>query len=118
MIVYICGPITGLPELNKPAFEHAQTQLLRMGHHPLNPHNICHDIVRMHKGTDEELWQKCMKRDITEMLKADAVVALDNWEQSKGAELEVQISNNLGIPVYTLDQFKNLFNEADNHQDA
>ena len=100
MIVYICGPITGKPNGNIDAFNFAQEQLLRMGHHPLNPHNICREVVAMHEGTDEELWRKCMKRDIPEMLKADAVLLLDGWRLSKGAVVERNLAVELGITVY------------------
>lgn len=99
MIVYICGPITGLPNGNIEAFNFAQEQLLATGHHPINPHLLCRDIVAMHEGTPEELWRKCMKRDIAELLKADAVLLLDGWQNSNGAKIERALALDLGIQV-------------------
>lgn len=114
MIIYICGPITGKPNNNVEAFEFAQQQLLRMGHHPINPHTVCRDIVKMHQGTERELWVKCMKRDIGELIKADAVVVLDGWEKSKGATLEAYIAAKLDMPVYSLNQLLNQHGKMDN----
>lgn len=106
MIIYICGPITGKPNNNVEAFERAQQQLLRMGHYAINPHLVCRNIVKLHKGTERELWVKCMKRDIEEMLKADAVVVLDGWKDSKGANIEMYIAHSLDIPVITLEELQ------------
>jgi len=105
MIVYICGPITGIPNLNREAFEAAQSKLLEAGHHPLNPHVICRDIVAMHTGSPEELWTRCMKRDITELLKAEAIVLLDKWWMSRGCNVEISLAKKLGIPIYELEKF-------------
>ena len=37
MIVYIAGPMTGLPDLNYPAFNAAEEALTAAGHAVLNP---------------------------------------------------------------------------------
>jgi hypothetical protein len=88
-----------MPDGNKKAFNEAQEKLLALGHYPINPHNVCRDIVAMHEGTTEELWTKCMKRDITELLKADAVLLLPGWQNSKGACIERELAKNIGIPT-------------------
>jgi hypothetical protein len=103
--VYICGPISGLPDGNKEAFKNAEDWLRRLGMFPINPHVLCIDIVRSHKGTDAELWTKCMKRDISFMLDCDYVVLLPGWHKSRGAIVEINTASAVGIPVLTLSDF-------------
>lgn len=114
MIFYICGPITGKPDDNKPAFAEAERIIDETDHLSLNPHKICRGVVMLHQGTPQELWVKCMRKDIAAMLQADAVVRLPGWEQSRGAMLELQIASKLNIPVYTMDQFRKLFTQSAN----
>jgi hypothetical protein len=40
-----------------------------------------------------------MKRDIAELLKADAVLLLDGWQNSNGAKIERALALDLGIQV-------------------
>lgn len=95
--VYLCGPITGLPNNNREAFSNAYDKWTKLGHQVINPHVLCEDLVRAHKGTPEELWQKCMKRDIAWMVECDTVVLLDGWNNSRGANMERSIAQQLGI---------------------
>jgi hypothetical protein len=41
-----------------------------------------------------------MRRDIAELVTCDAIAALDGWERSRGASLEVYIAKALGMPVH------------------
>jgi hypothetical protein len=108
--IYLCGPITGLPLDNRPAFDKAVADVTIKFKETyqqvevINPHVTCADIVRQHKGTPKHLWEKCMKADITEMLKCDMVVLLPGWQNSRGATLERTIAMNLGIPVWSIDE--------------
>jgi hypothetical protein len=103
--VYLCGPITGLPDNNKPAFLDAQRKLVAIGFTVFNPHNLCEDIVANHHGTSEELWQACMKRDIPWMLKCDLVILLPGWSVSRGASIERALAQQVGIPTVLLDEY-------------
>lgn len=90
-VVYISGPMTGYPEYNYPAFIKAEEELRKMGYTKIiNPAKIDHP------DTD---WSNCMRRAITELMKADAVVLLPGWNHSKGANIEVKLAINLGMPV-------------------
>lgn len=109
--IYLCGPISGLPDGNRQAFENARKAILERYPNQgdritsvINPHDTCATIVATHTGSEEELWRKCMRQDIKVMLDCDAVVMLDGWQNSRGATLERSIAQQLGIKVLTLQE--------------
>lgn len=93
MILYIAGPMTGLPELNYPAFYAAEEQLLAEGYDILNParHEKC------------DTWADYMRLGIAAVLKADGIALLEGWGDSKGTLLEIQVATALGLPVNSVD---------------
>lgn len=94
MRLYISGPITGLDDLNKPAFAEAAQQLRAAGHVAINPHDV---------GQASELllpWEEYLKADLVAMLlMADALALLPGWVNSRGALLEHHIADALGWEV-------------------
>lgn len=94
--VYISGPMTGLPELNFPAFRYAATALRAMGFKVTNPVDLNPDPTAD--------WYRCMRTDIKALCDCDGLVLLPGWEASKGAHLELHLAHRLGMRVATLDQ--------------
>ena len=94
MRVYIAGPMTGIEDLNFPAFHAAADALRAAGFDPVNPA----DINPGH-GTP---YQTCMRNDLTALLTCDAVALLEGWEHSRGARLEHHVSTHLGLIVAPL----------------
>lgn len=90
MKVYIAGPITGRPDLNRIAFGDAVDGLRAAGYEPLSPHGP------LIEGWE---WEHYMRRALTLMLTADAVALLPGWEDSRGAALEAHLAANLGMQV-------------------
>lgn len=89
MKIYIAGPMTGLPELNFPAF-HAEAKRLRaLGYEVVNPAEINVD--------PSTGWAQCMRADIKELVTCDGIAMLHGWEKSKGATLEQHIAKALGM---------------------
>ena len=89
--IYIAGPMTGLKDLNFPAF-HGMAALLRnAGHDVVNPAEINPDTSMS--------WHACMRRDIAELVTCDAIYLLDGWQDSKGATLEHHIAERLGLDI-------------------
>lgn len=111
MRVYISGPMTGKPDLNRPAFDAAERRLTEQGHFVINPHRIS-ELV----GTEEELaeafaaayaspWQNAcsyeaharklrlanavMSADLAAVRSCDAIYLLCGWEESRGAKKEL-----------------------------
>jgi hypothetical protein len=94
-VVYIAGPMTGIPDYNYPAFNQAEADLRAAGYDVLNPvaseqHNTA--------GTTQ-LWQWYMRHALAMVIRADAVAVLLGWENSRGATLEVHVAETLGLPV-------------------
>lgn len=89
--VYIAGPMTGLPNLNFPAFNAAAIEYRRKGCFVLNPAEICPDNLAS--------WDECIRKDLAALLTCDAVVMLPGWRNSKGATLEHTIAESLGMTI-------------------
>jgi hypothetical protein len=93
-IIYLAGPMTGLPEFNYPAFLANAHQLRRSGFIVVNP-------------ADNGLpatspWSSHMRRDLRSMLDCQGVALLEGWETSRGANLEVVIARALDMPIRTV----------------
>lgn len=107
--LYVSGPMTGLPDLNFPAF-HAAAQALRtQGFEVVNPAELNPDPTAA--------WDQCMRADIKALCDCDGLALLGGWENSKGAHLELHIAHRIGIKVRTLeawlsDQFADVPSEA------
>lgn len=89
--IYIAGPMTGLPELNFPAFHAAAAALREQGLTVINPAEINPDV-----GAD---WIDCMRADIQQLVTCDGIYLLPGWEKSRGAKLEHHIADALGMDV-------------------
>jgi hypothetical protein len=89
--VYISGPITGKPDGNRPAFEHAKQALIAAGDVPVNPHE---------NGLPSSAsWREHMRADLRMLADCDAILLLPGWASSKGAFLEQSIAQFLGMSI-------------------
>lgn len=93
---YISGPMTGLPDLNFPAFNEAEGMLRTFGYRPVNPAKINPD-----PNAD---WFQCMRADIKALCDCDMIVLLPGWEKSVGAHLELHVAHRINLEVVTLEQ--------------
>jgi len=92
--IYISGPITGMPELNKPVFDDAAQKLRAAGYEPVNPHD---------NGVSADApWQAHMRADIKLLMDCDALVYLEGSEASAGAKIEIKLAFGLGMPAAPL----------------
>ena len=89
--VYLSGPMTGLPELNFPAFCAEADRLRGLGYDVVNPAEINPDAAMP--------WDQCMRADIKALCDCDMIALLPGWETSKGAHLELHIAHRIGIAV-------------------
>ena len=94
--IYLSGPMTGLPELNFPAFNAAARLLRREGFEVVNPAEINPDAALD--------WHSCMRADIKALCDCDLLALLPGWEASSGAHLELHVAHRLGLHVTTLDK--------------
>lgn len=91
--IYVIGPVTGIPEGNRPLFEAAREKLGDEGWEVELPHDTI--------APDAE-WRAAMRQSITRMLANDVVAALPGWQQSRGAALERSLALAVGMPVLDL----------------
>lgn len=90
--IYIAGKIGGLPtEEFTRNFEKGRMECIGLGYFPISPTDLPHDHDRS--------WESYMKEDMTAMIACDAVYALNNWQDSPGAKIEVRTAVDLKIPV-------------------
>lgn len=96
MNIYIAGPMTGIKEYNYPAFNQCAAELRANGHKVYNPAEIKPPEPDFAKSLGKSgLWAWYMKKAIVMLLKADVIVLLPGWKNSKGACLERVIAKAL-----------------------
>lgn len=94
MKIYISGPMTGLPDLNFPAFHEAARQLRALGLEVINPAEI--------NAENPGSWHAAMRADIKALCDCDVIALMPGWESSNGAHLELQVAHRLGLKVKLL----------------
>ena len=91
--IYISGPISGLPDGNRPAFAEMAVTWRSKGWEVVNPHELFREVFR------PLTWEDYMRDDLTALLTCTHIVMLPGWEQSRGARLEKYVAEHLGMSV-------------------
>lgn len=91
MKIYISGKITGIEAEAPELFKKAESLLGALGHQTVNPLELNHE--------HDKSWESYMKEDVKAMCDCDAVFLLENWKDSKGARIEKQIAEYLGLKI-------------------
>ena len=94
--VYISGGMSGYEDHNFPAFNAAAEKFRKQGLFVYNPA----------ENPIMDSWEAYLCEDLQSVCKADAVVVLPRWRESKGAKLEVFVAQNLKKPVLDLETLK------------
>jgi len=99
MRYYLAGPMRGFPEYNFPKFHEATSELRRLGHDVFNPAER-----DLQDGFDPSVDKALplayyMRIDLPAVCESDAVVVLSGWQLSDGANIEVFVATQCGIPV-------------------
>lgn len=125
MKVYIAGPIAGLPNQNRNSFFEAENLLKWRGFEPVNPHNLNHEHFGLCFGDDipreitngsasvfdESHKYGCyMRADLRAVLECDGILLLPGWERSRGARVEAQVAEILGILFLDLEWLRTGYN--------
>jgi hypothetical protein len=96
MKIYISGPVTGMPNDNELAFLEAERKLKELDYIPVNPVRLCKEA-----GITE--WHACMNEIcIPALMECDAMILLDGWQKSKGANVEIDEARLHHIPIIKL----------------
>jgi len=103
-IIYVAGPMTGLPEYNYPAFHAAAAELAELGYEVLSPATHAADVAN---GTadGEDKWAFYMKHALSLLIQAEAVALLPGWETSRGARIEHNLAGELGMTIAPLEEW-------------
>lgn len=101
--LYLIGPVTGIENDNRLAFEAARSSLLMVGYAAAIPHDI------IASGTP---WHEAMNASISEMTRCfdgeplyDGVAMMPGCEGSRGACIERDLAVALGMTVKTVDEW-------------
>ena len=107
--VYVAGPYTkGNVEQNVLNAIDASSELISIGLAPFCPH-LSHYLDQVHPHS----WQQWMDIDLEFLSNCDIVLRLPG--ESKGADLEVDTANKIGIPIfYSIDEIQNAISNAHN----
>jgi hypothetical protein len=90
---YISGAMTGRPNLNFPAFHAAAARLRAQGYDVVNPAELNPD--------PNATWEQCMRVDLAALVTCDEIHMLPQWQDSRGAKLELHVATALGMrPVF------------------
>lgn len=91
-VVYIAGPMSGLPEFNYPAFFAKAAELRAQGFEVRNPAE--------NDGTStDKPWTFYMKLGLQLLLECDEIHLLPGWSNSRGASLERLVAANLEMKI-------------------
>jgi len=94
-IVYLCGPMTGLPGNNYAAFHKAAADLRAAGYSVVSPAETTLPSTAP--------WVSHMRKDIADLVNTcDSVALLPGWQNSRGACIERNIATGLGWPVHSV----------------
>lgn len=100
MILYLSGPMTGLPMNNYPLFRAAAAALRAEGHTVYDPS----EWEEKYSPLGEFILNLAF-RDYCDFItmRADAVVVLPGWQASPGASAEAALAKAVRKPVFTIE---------------
>lgn len=101
--IYLSGPMKGLDELNRWAFDATRTYFRDLGYEVICPSE---NSWRGNIPMNQENRHLHLRRDVADVLRSDYVAALPGWENSEGARLETAIALELHIPVMKMEEFR------------
>lgn len=91
--IYISGGITFFEDW-KEHFNKAQKMLIEKGYVVISPVLISEEVE---KEIEKPTYADYMRADLRMLCICDAVYFLDNWEGSRGARVEKEVANILGL---------------------
>lgn len=92
MRLYVIGPVTGRENLNRKAFDDAKEKLWDAGYDVVIPHDVI---------PPDAYYGDAMRISIKTMLDCDGVATLPDWDESRGAKLEINVAITCGMQIHT-----------------
>lgn len=91
--IYLAGPMTGLPDLNFPAFHDTARRLRAAGFEVVSPAELVPD-----KSTP---WNVALRADLIAMLACEGIALMPGWHKSRGATIEHKLASDVGMDIYS-----------------
>ena len=91
--INIAGKVSGLP-IHKVTFKFgkAQRQLEKLSYDAVNPLEVVNDW--------NATWQEAMSKCVNALVECDALFLLPDYEDSKGAQYELECAKELNLDIY------------------
>lgn len=96
--IYISGPISDKPDLNRAAFSDAVHRLTVPGQTTFNPHDIA-PPTSIDQLSKREIWQYYMRECVKVLPDCQHIYMLRGWENSDGARWEFNLAVMMGLTV-------------------
>lgn len=95
LTIYLSGPMTGLPDFNKPAFDAYAEKFRAKGFRVLSP-------PELDGGDTTQPYDFYIRRDVRVLIEegVDRIYMMPGWHKSKGAQLEKHVAELCGIGIY------------------
>lgn len=93
--VYLSGPMSGIKDNNRPAFEAARSMLTSLGVQVVSP--VSNGVP---PGSS---WEEHLRADIRLLTTCQTIAMLPGWRTSRGAKLERKVAKGLNMQVLELD---------------
>lgn len=100
--VYVSGPMAGLEDLNKRAFNFAELVLDVKGYQVINPVALGDELEET--GTldgmnESERYMAYLRHDLVHVPQCDSIYMLKGWEKSRGAMAEFTLAKLCDLEV-------------------
>ena len=90
--IYIAGPMRGINEGNREAFDLAARRLSIEGWHAINPVRIGEALGLHPEPETPKVLDACMEAELATIPHLDAIYLLHGWERSAGARKELLVA--------------------------
>lgn len=97
MKYYLAGPMTGLPNYNREAFEEETSRLHNLGYDIVSPAEI---------NLEDASWCECLRKDLRAMLDCQGIILMPGWQESRGASLECYVASALEMRILNCEFIK------------
>ena len=100
MNIYLSGPMSGYPDFNRATFADAADWVTKTGNLPLNPGSI--------RLPETASWADYMRKALTLLMRADGMLLLPGWQESRGVQIEYALAKNLDIWMYEITELEGM----------
>jgi hypothetical protein len=113
MRIFLSGPMNEIEMFNYPAFDLNEEWLRDGGWDVVSPAELNRQVGLSEFALPEEFtdtdYHKTMIRNYTALLTCDAIAFMPGWGQSKGSNLERDLAQRIGLPMYRVDAASDYF---------